>query len=260
MRLILNDIDLSVPPDGVLDDQMLARLYAYPDGDAEGHAAPWLRANMVSTLDGAATGPDGRTGTINNAADKRLFGLLRVLADVVVVGAGTARAEGYRHIRPATGGRAALREGRSPAPALVVVSRTGNLPLQLAAPPERPDAGEVLLATSGGAQERAVEAAREALGERNVLVLGEGGVDVPALLEHLAARGMRRILTEGGPQLLRDMVAADVLDELCLTVVPHLLAGEHPRILAGDPLAGSLSPRLLLEADGTLLGRWLRHS
>jgi riboflavin biosynthesis pyrimidine reductase len=255
MQLILNDIDRSVVADGDLDDATLARLYAYPDGDA-----PWLRANMVSTLDGAATGPDGRTGTINNEADKRVFRLLRVLADVVIVGAGTARAEGYRHPRPVTGVRAALREGRSTAPTLVVVSRTGNLPLQLAAPPDFDDAGEVLLATSTGAEDRAVEAAREALGEGNVLVLGEDDVDVPALLEHLSGRGLRRMLTEGGPHLLRDMVAAGVLDELCLTVVPHLLAGAHPRILSGDPLGGCLSPQLLLESDGTLLGRWLRHS
>jgi riboflavin biosynthesis pyrimidine reductase len=257
MRLTLNDVDRSVAADGDLGDATLARLYAYPES---GDAGRWLRANMVSTLDGAATGPDGRTGTINNEADKRVFGLLRVLADVVIVGAGTARAEGYRHPRPVTGARAHLREGRSAAPTLVVVSRSGNLPLQLAAPPDFDDAGQVLLATSAAAQARAVEAAREALGESNVLVLGEDGVDVSALLEHLTGRGLRRMLTEGGPQLLRDMVAAGVLDELCLTVVPHLLAGEHPRILTGDSLEGCLSPRLILEADGTLLGRWLRHS
>jgi riboflavin biosynthesis pyrimidine reductase len=63
-------------------------LYAWPDG-------PWLRVNMVTTVDGAAQGPDGLTGTINNAADQGVFHRLRVDADVVVVGAGTVRAEGY---------------------------------------------------------------------------------------------------------------------------------------------------------------------
>jgi riboflavin biosynthesis pyrimidine reductase len=257
MRLILNDVDPSVTVGPDPDVVTLARLYAYPVRPVG--AERWLRANMVSTLDGAATGPDGRTGSINNAADKRVFVLLRALADVVIVGAGTARAEGYRHPRPVAGERTALREGRSPAPALVVVSRTGNLPLQLAAPPEHDHAGEVLLATSAAADERALDAARESLGAENVLVLGEDRVDVPALLEQLTARGMHRMLTEGGPQLLRDVVAADALDELCLTVVPHLLAGEHPRILTGDDAGGSLQPRMLLEADGTLLGRWTRH-
>lgn len=256
MRLVLNDVD-ATPPGEVLDDATLARLYAYPGGP--GGPGPWLRANMVSTLDGAATGPDGRTGSINNDADKQVFGLLRALADVIVVGAGTARAERYRQVRPVTGERAALRAGRPAAPALVVVSRTANLPLLLATPPDFEDAGEVLLATCAAAEPRAVDAAREALGEDKVLVLGDDGVDLPALVEHLAGLGMGRILTEGGPLLLRDVVAAGLLDELCLTVVPHLLAGEHPRILTGEPVASSLSPALLLEADGTLLGCWTRR-
>jgi riboflavin biosynthesis pyrimidine reductase len=259
MRLILAPSAGAAPgaADGDLDDLddlALAELYAYPGN------GPWLRANMVSTLDGAATGPDGRTGSINNEADKRVFSLLRALSDVIVVGAGTARAEGYRHPGPVTGARAVLREGRPPAPALVVVSRTGNLPLGLAGVPEVEGSGQVLLATSEAAEERALDTARETLGESQVLVLGEDGVDQAALVEHLVDRGLPRMLTEGGPQLLRDMVAAGVLDELCLTVVPHLLAGEHPRILTGEGVAASMSPRMLLEAEGTLLGRWTRDS
>lgn len=259
MRMLLNDVAPDIGDDTVLDEDTLARLYAYPDGDGDGDGR-WLRANMVSTLDGAATGPDGRTGSINNEADKAVFGLLRALADVVVVGAGTARAEGYRHPRPVSGHRAVLREGRAPAPALVVVSRSANLPLQLATAPDVDGSGEVTLATSGAADGHALDAARAVLGEDNVLVLGDDGVDLPRLLDHLGGRGLRRMLTEGGPQLLRDLTSDGLLDELCLTVVPHLLAGEHPRILNGDGLAESLAPRLLLEADGTLLGRWTRHS
>ena len=79
-----------------LDDDALAALYGYPRGvTAE---RPWVRANFVSTLDGAATGADGRSGSINTGADREVFALLRALADVVVVGAGTARAEGYRRV------------------------------------------------------------------------------------------------------------------------------------------------------------------
>lgn len=72
----------------LVGDGSVAELYAWPD-------RPWLRVNMVSTVDGAAQGPDGRSGTINNAIDRLVFDGLRVDADVVVVGAGTVRTEGY---------------------------------------------------------------------------------------------------------------------------------------------------------------------
>ena len=251
MRIVLNDVDPSVPAAEEVDDATLARLYAYP-------GQPWTRANMVSTLDGAATGADGRTGSINNEPDFRVFTLLRALADAVVVGAGTARAEEYGRPRPVRGGRAALREGRSAAPALVVVSRSGNVPPTVAVPAEHEEAGEVLLVTCTAAGEHAVAAARDTLGAEQVLVLGEEEVDLAALRGELAARGLGRVLTEGGPRLLRDMVAAGVVDEICLTVVPQVIGGEHPRILAGQPVAAGLRPRLLLEEDGTLLGRWTR--
>src|SRR4051812_2961787 len=100
----------------------LREVYAAPQ-------TPWLRVNMVSTVDGAATGESGLTESINNEADQVVFRLLRELADCVVVGAGTARAEGY--------------------PALdvpaVVVSRSGSIP-ETMLDAER---GRVLLATVG---------------------------------------------------------------------------------------------------------------
>lgn len=260
MRLLLNEIDPSVAPGTEVDGAPLGALYAYPDRSPD--AAPvdrkWLRANMVSTLDGAASGVDGRTGSINTEADRQVFQLLRALADVIVVGAGTARVEGYRAPRPPSGWAASVRDGRPPAPSLAVVTRTGNLPQQLTVPPDDDagDSGEVFLVTCGAAAPRAVEAAREALGEEQVLVLGEEQVDLTAAVEHLADRGLTRMLTEGGPHLLHDMAAAGLVDEICLTVVPHLLAGDHPRILAGGDVDVALTPRLLLESEGTLLGRW----
>lgn len=252
MRLLLNDVDASVPAGAEPDDDALARLYAYPDGPS------WLRANMVSTLDGAATGPDGRTGSINNEADHRVFMLLRALADVIVVGAGTARAEGYGRPRPPRGALASVRAGRSAAPALVLVSRSASLPLKLAAHEAAEDDGDVYLATRAGAGEEAIDAAREVLGEDKVLVLGTDEVDLRGLLDHLVGLGLPRMLTEGGPHLLRDLAAAGIVDEICLTVVPQVIAGEHPRILEGAGVDAGLSPRLLLEAEGTLLGRWSR--
>ena len=210
-----------------LTEEQLASLYDVP-------TTPWLRVNMVATVDGAATGEGGKTGSINNTADKRVFDLLRSLADAVVVGAGTARAEGYRPLdKP-----------------LVVVSRRGAVPPQLlTAPP-----GSVLLATCESAQ--GLEASRDLLGERNVLVVGGSSVDLPALRSRLVARGLVSLLSEGGPHLLRDMLASHVVDEVCATVVPRLVAGDHVRMTAGPSVDVPLDLRVLLEEDGTLLGRW----
>jgi riboflavin biosynthesis pyrimidine reductase len=211
-----------------LSDAELAEAYAVS-------SRPWLRVNMISTVDGAATGPDGRSGGINNAADKRVFDTLRRLCDAVVVGAGTARDEGYR-------------AGSKP---LVLVSRHGQVPVALRdAPP-----GSVLMATCAGAESLAET--RSLLGDENVLVLGQYHVDLAALKRDLAERGFTHVLSEGGPHLLRDLLAEGVADELDWTVAPRLLAGEHPRITAGPPVDVPLRMSLLLEADGTLLGRWL---
>lgn len=210
-----------------LSEDELASLYTAPRQD-------WLRVNMVSTVDGAATGADGLTGSVNNPADHRVFALLRRLADCVVVGAGTARAEGYRPTsRP-----------------LVVVSRRGEVPGRL----RDGEPGAVLMATCTSAPRLAES--REVLGRDSVLVLGEDAVELGTLRDALAERGLRQVLSEGGPQLLRDLVAAGAVDELCATVVPRLVAGGGPRITAGPPVDAPAQLGLLLEEQGTLLARW----
>ena len=213
------------------DPSDLAALYAVPQ-------RPWLRANMVSSLDGAASGTDGRTDSLNNEADKEVFHLLRSQADAIIVGAGTVRAEKYRPTdRP-----------------LVVVTRNGAVPPSLQGAPR----GSVLVATAGSASELA--ATRAALGDENVLVLGEDTVDLAQLKQTLVERGLLSLLCEGGPGLLRDAMAAGVVNELCLTWVPVTLAGDPHRLLNGDPIDVPMTLTLLLEHEGTLLGRWLVES
>jgi len=214
------------PHDGDLTDEDLDRLYEAP--------SPWLRANMVATLDGAANGSDGKTGTINNSSDKRVFDLLRRWSDAIIVGAGTARIEGYGEARRPT----------------VVVTRRGYLPARL----RDADPGKVLLATCKSAP--GLDHTIDAIGADNCLVAGEDEVDLMAVRRMLEERGLTRLLTEGGPQLLGTLMAAGVADELCLTVVPALVSGVHPRITAGPDLDLRLEPKLLLEEQGTLLGRW----
>lgn len=210
------------------DTDDLAELYAVP-------RTPWLRVNMVTTVDGAATGESGRSGSINNAADKPVFDELRRSADAIVVGAGTARTEGYR---PTT----------TP---IVVVSRRGDVPETLRdAPP-----GSVLMATCGTAEH--LDEARAILGDHHVLVLGSHRVDLPLLKQVLADRGWTEVLSEGGPHLLRDLLASGAADEVCATVVPRMVAAEHPRITQGAPIDVPLDLHTLVEVEGTLLVRWL---
>jgi len=237
-----------------LDDDTLARLYAYPLLDG---GESWLRVNFVSTLDGAATGADGRSGSINTGADREVFALLRALADVVVVGAGTARAEGYRRAVTPTRWRARRQAaGQQAHPVVAVVSRAASVPPQLAEP--RAESGAAYLLTCRSAGPGALDAARAVLGEDHVLVHGQDTVDLAAAVADLAGRGLTRALSEGGPHLMRDLVAAGLVDELCLTLVPTVIGGEHPRISAGPPAVADLHPVLLIESEGSLLGRWTR--
>ncbi len=255
MRLLLAHDDLgSWTPgvEGVMVPEALARAYAYPELTP---AQSWVRANFVSTLDGAAAGDDGLSGSINTGADREVFGLLRALADVILVGAGTARTEGYRRATV----RAPwleLRQARPAHPTMAVVSRSGHIPPLLSQ--ARPDSGEVLLITCGRAGAQTIELARATLGQERVIVAGDEDVELAAGLDALALRGLRRVLCEGGPHLMRDLTASARLDELCLTLAPMVVAGDQTRITAGAPVTANLLPRLLIESQGTILGRWAR--
>ena len=237
MRVLLSDDDLgrwAPGHDGTMDPEALALAYGYPEL-TEGQS--WVRANFISSLDGAATGDDGRSASLNTGADRDVFGLLRALSDVILVGAGTARIEGYRRVtvRPPW---LEHRAGRPAHPTVAVVSRSGDIPSQLSQ--ARENSGEVLLVTCERAGKEAVDLARGLLGDDNVIVAGEASVDLASALDALAARGLRRILCEGGPHLMHDLTASGRLDELCLTLAPTLVAGDHPRITAGAAVTAHL--------------------
>lgn len=255
MRVLLSDDDLgrwSPGHDGLLDSEGLALAYAYPPLTA---GQSWVRANFISTLDGAAAGDDGRSGSINTGADREVFGLLRALADVILVGAGTARVEGYRRasVRPPW---LDLRQGRPEHPATAVFSRSGDVPPGLSQ--ARDSSGEVVLVTCQSAGAVAIARARKSLGEGQVIIAGDISVDLALTVDSLAARGLPSMLCEGGPHLMRDLTASGRLDELCLTIAPTLVAGDHPRITAGPAVDAELTPSLLIESQGSLLTRWTR--
>ncbi|MFJ9114130.1 pyrimidine reductase family protein [Streptomyces sp. NPDC102394] len=235
----------------------LATAYAYPEPSAGGQRVPWLRANMVSTLDGAAQ-HDGKSQPISNATDMRIFGTLRALADVVVVGAETVRQEGYRPARArAEFAAARTAAGQAPAPAIAVVTASLDLDfsLPLFASPLVPT---LVLTGAAAAAERVAEA--EKAGAR-VVIAGDGmGVDPGRAVRALAELGHTRLLTEGGPRLLGQLVAAGVLDELCVTVSPMLTAGDAQRIAGGPsvPVPQRFALVSLLEEEGFLYGRYQR--
>lgn len=213
--------------EGELSDDDLREVYAAP-------SQPWLRVNMVTTVDGAAAGETGKSGSINNEPDHRVFNLLRELCDAVVVGAGTLRTEGYVPLRKP----------------LVVVTRSGHVPERL----RSGEPGQVRLATCSSAEH--LEEARDILGADCVHLLGEHHVDLRALKAELVALGYTDLLSEGGPQMLRHMLAEGVVDELTATFVPRLLAGPYLRITTGPPVDVPLRLVALVEEDSTLLGRW----
>jgi riboflavin biosynthesis pyrimidine reductase len=232
-----------------LTDAAIAGLYAYPE-----RPGPVLRGNMVGSIDGAAT-VDGLSGGLSSPGDRRVFWALRTLADVILVGAGTARAEGYRPTRiKAPWDSLGLREDRPAAPPLALVSR--SLDLDPAAPliADAPhDARTIVITCAASPGDR-----RAALGTAaEVVVAGDDSVDLKAAMAALADRGLTRVLCEGGPRLLRDLTADGLLDELCLTLSPVLSGPGPARVLGGEPIpAHRLALAHLLEEDGTLFCRY----
>ncbi|MHB8681222.1 MAG: pyrimidine reductase family protein [Acidimicrobiales bacterium] len=225
---------------------------AYAIADAGGAGRPFVRCNMISSLDGAVT-RQGRSGTLGGSADRRLFHVLRSLADVVLVGAGTARAERYGPVRVADELRARRTErGQAPVPPVAVVTGSGDLDW---ASPFFTEAAARPMVFTVAALDDAIR--RRAQDVAEVVVAGEGRVDVVEVLDHLHRAGLHSVLLEGGPGLNADIVHAGLLDELCLTISPRLVAGAGPRVLAGEELPVPLELEMthLLEEDGFLFSR-----
>lgn len=217
---------------------------------------PWVLVNMVASVDGA-TAVDGLSGPLGGDADRRLLGVVRGLADVVLVGAGTVRAEGYRPpLTPAAavGGRRATR-GQAVRPRLAVVSGSANLDPSAALFADRdPDDPRPLVYTSTDA----VPDRLNGLSGEAEVVVTEGVLDVVEVVADLHDRGVGTVLCEGGPGLVAQLASAGLVDELCLSVSP-LLVGGGSGLLSGAPLATPMSLRLahVLTAEGFLFCRYL---
>ena len=201
-------------------------------------ARPAVRLNMIASLDGA-TAVAGRAGGLGGRADRDLFLQLRTLADVILVAAGTVRAEGYG---PAAG-----------SVPIAVVSRSCRL--DWASPFFADATARPIVLTVAGAPEPARARAAEVA---DVVIAGEHDVDLGRALDALAGRGLRQVLAEGGPTLNGQLAAAGLLDELCLTLSPLLVGGDAKRVLAGPllPVPRELRLRSACEQDGFLFLRY----
>ncbi|WP_106816781.1 pyrimidine reductase family protein [Microbacterium timonense] len=205
--------------------------YALPDRDR-----PRVRMNFISSADGAVT-LGARSGALGGATDRALMQVLRAMADVVVVGAGTVRAEGYAGIQVEDSDvRWRRARGLADQPALAIVS--GSLHLDPGDPVFTDAARRPVVVTTD-----AEAAARREEFEPVAEVVACGAVpsgagvaaslDLALMLDAFARRGWTQVLCEGGPHLFGTLLDAGLVDEVCLTLAPRFVGGQAGRIVQG---------------------------
>jgi riboflavin biosynthesis pyrimidine reductase len=226
--------------------------YALPD-----RQRPRIRMNFVTSADGAVT-LGGRSGALGGQTDRALMQVLRAMTDVVLVGAGTVRAEGYGGLRLEAEDVLWRRaHGLTDQPALAIVS--GALDLA----PDDAVFGEavhrpVVVTTDSSAAARG----RRFDAVADVVPCGAAGVDLPAMQATLAARGWTQVLCEGGPRLFGALLDAGLVDEVCLTLAPRFVGGDAARIVRGAAEADRLFglAGILHDADGFVFAHYRRDS
>ena len=217
-------------------ESKLRHLYAHPPGV--------VRLGMIASHDGKASGPDGSSRSLNGPEDLRILRTLRSVADVVLVGASTARSEKYTDIR-LPGALADAREnaGMPGAPDLAIVTYSGDIPAGL--DPER----TWIITTSDSPAARAAQGPWHS----RVITAGESSLDPQYVVDGLAYQGLKTVLCEGGPALAQLMLARGVVHEYCLTRSPHV-GGEHSPLK--PPVPPEMSLRHRLEGGGFVMERW----
>jgi riboflavin biosynthesis pyrimidine reductase len=202
---------------------------------------PTVIANFVSTIDGIVALGEGDLaggGLISgfHEPDRFVMGLLRALADMVVVGAGTLRgSDEHRwiaeHVHPGSAAAfAAWRAtmGLPKRPTTVIVTGSGDIPVDHHGLSD-PTVPVIIVTTPAGAERVRAAGVAEHVSIESIET--DGPITGRHLAELAARRGARLILTEGGPHLLGQVVAADVLDELFLTLAPQIVGRGSPERL-----------------------------
>ncbi|WP_063057271.1 pyrimidine reductase family protein [Nocardia salmonicida] len=232
-----------------LGDDELIQLYQGP------RSGPWVRANFVQSVDGAIALGETSSG-LTTPLDQRILKLLRLLSDVVLVGASTIRAEDYIGVRFSDAGVARRRAwGMTDAPPLAVVSGRADLDpnsrllTDTLVPP-------IILTTRSASA--AAKSNLKAAGA-TVLELGDTSIESGAIIEALADLGLRQIICEGGPTLAGQLATDHVLDELCLTTVPIILGGPAGRVMHGRLTSLPVQcQHIIVDQDGAQIARWIK--
>lgn len=237
-----------------VDEDRLPQLYAYP----ENLTRCWVRSNFISSLDGGAT-LDGKSGDLAGPGDRALFQVMRELADVVVVGAGTVRVENYGGAKMSAAARQARQaRGQAEVPPIGIVTQSGRLERDMKVFTQTEVAPLVFTSAD------ALPQTREQLGPAAEVIDASGpdagAVDLPTVLSLLAGRGLLRVLTEGGPRLHGAFIDHGLLDELCLSLAPTLVGGQARGIATGLGQSPTAMRRVHLLADeaGYLYTRYAR--
>jgi len=217
---------------------------------------PYVVVNMVSSIDGA-TAIDGVTKALGSPTDRVIFLHLRDVADAILVGAATVRAERYGPARPTPDIQEQRRRaGQAARPPIVAVSR--SIDFQWETPFFTDADPRPILVVPADADPQKLQRARASA---DVITAGDGGVDLVAGLRQLRQRGIDVLLSEGGPSLNSQLLESGLVDELCLTVAPTVTGGSRRRgIFAGpgDGSTQSLTVGHILEEDSFLYLRYLR--
>lgn len=236
------------------DDGRLAAFYSYP----ENLERCWVRANMISSLDGGAT-DDGKAGGLAGPGDRALFSRMRQEADVILVGASTVRIENYSGAQMSLAERRERQgRGQTEVPPIAIVTHAADFEHD-ARIFTRTEVPPMIMTCRETAPE-----ARARFGSTAEVVDASGPntdrVDPAVVLAIFAERGLRRVLSEGGPSLISLLTEDDLLDELCVTIAPILVGGAARRIASGSGEAHTRMRRshLLTDDEGYLYTRYVR--
>jgi riboflavin biosynthesis pyrimidine reductase len=214
-------------PEGVDSDDRDALIASYIPP-----AIPWVRINMIASANGSAVGTDGTSTSLSSAVDRRILGVIRQQADVVLIGAQTLRSEGYLQPRAAR---------------LAIVTNSGNL----AGHQISDEASPIVLCPPS-----AVDLVAATCPRAEVISIVDA-VTPNNMLRALATLGLHSVVCEGGPRLAAQFVDAALADELCLTTAP-VIGGAALPVLGGADLAArsAILTQLLRDEAGYLYARW----